>query len=160
MEVVSALMDRANRSLKTADHLTYVTYPLLKDTKLVIAILENINNALILSVEAMVEYDRMFKRITAIPQDFRSRFELFKKSCAPRYNIDREHIAMISDIDMIMENRKRSPMEFVKRDKLVVLGNDFRTKTVDYEKMKVYVNKAKAYMLKINRVLTQNARRF
>jgi len=160
MERVYSLLERANMSLRTADHLAYVTYPLLKDTKLVVAILENINNALVLSVEAMVEYDRMFNRVGATSQDFRSDLELFKNSCAPRYNIEREHIALISEINTIMETRKKGTMEFIKRDKLVVCGTDFRTKTVDHEKVKDYLNKSKKYMIKINNILRQNARRF
>jgi hypothetical protein len=160
MEMVYALLERANKSLKTADHLAYVTYPLLKDTKLVILILENVNNALTLSVEAMIEYDRMFKRIMNIPSDFQSRLELFKRNSAPRYNIDREHIMLISEINHIMETRKKGTMSFMKDDRLVVCGTDFRTKTVDYEKTKDYVNRSKAYMAKINNILRQNARRF
>lgn len=160
MERVYALLDRANRSLKTADHLAYVTYPLLKDTKLVVAILENIHIALTLSVEAMIEYDRTFKRIMSIPPDFQSRLELFKRSSAPRYNIEREHVAMISEINGIMETRKKGMMEFIKNDRLVVCGTDFRTKTVDIEKSKAYVNNAKRYMLKVNNILRQNERRF
>ena len=160
MEMVYALLERANKSLKIADHLAYVTYPLLKDTKLVILILENINNALTLSVEAMIEYDRMFKRIINIPADFQSRLELFKRSSAPRYNIDREHIMLISEINQIMETRKKGTMSFMKDDRLVVCGTDFRTRTVDYAKTKDYVNRSKAYMAKINNILRQNARRF
>ncbi len=160
MERVYALLEKANRSLKTADHLAYVTYPLLKDTKLVIAILENINNALMLSVDAMVEYDCMFRRITNAPIDFQSRLELFKTSSAPRYNIEREHVALITEINSIMETRKKGTMEFIKKDRLVVCGIDFRTKTIDYEKTKDYVNRSKKFMLKVNGILRQNARRF
>ncbi len=159
MERVYALLEKANKALKTADHLAYVTYPLLKDARLVVAILENINNALTLSVEAMIEYDRMFKRIMTTPANFQSTLELFKTSSAPRYNIEREHTALISEINSIMETRKRGNMEFMRGDKLVVCGTDFRTKTVDYEKLKDYVNKSKRYMLKINTILRQNARR-
>ncbi|MFH1331881.1 MAG: hypothetical protein ABIH63_01205 [archaeon] len=160
MERAYALLEKANSALRIADHLAYVTYPLLKDTKLVVAILENINNAITLSVEATVEYDRMYKRIMTTPANFQSTFELFKTSSAPRYNIEREHIALISEVKTIMETRKRGTMEFIRGDRLVVCGTDFRTKTVDYEKIKDYVNKTKRYMLKINNILRQNARRF
>jgi hypothetical protein len=160
MERVYALLERANRSLKTADHLVYVTYPLLKDTKLVIAILENINNALMLGVDAMIEYDGLYRRITNAPIEFQSRLELFKTSSAPRYNIEREHVALITEINGIMETRKKGTMEFIKKDRLVVCGTDFRTKTIDYEKAKDYVNRSKKFMLKVNGILRQNARRF
>ncbi|MFH1210896.1 MAG: hypothetical protein V1645_03185 [archaeon] len=160
MERVYALLERANKCLRTADHLAYVTYPLIKDTKLVIPILENVHNALMLSVDAMVEYDRIYKRIMNIPEDFTSRLELFKRTSATRYNIDREHITLITEINQIMETRKKGTMEFMRNDRLVVCGTDFRTKTVDYEKIKDYINRSKRYMLKINSILVQNARRF
>ncbi len=160
MERVYALLERANTSLKTADHLAYVTYPLLKDTKLVVAILENINTTLTLSIEAVIEYERLFKRIVATPPDFQSKLELFKTTCAPRYNIGREHISLITDVNSVMEARKKGLIEFIRQGKLVVCGTDFRTKTVDHEKVKEYLNKSKNYMLKINSILRQNARRF
>ncbi|MEM4244900.1 MAG: hypothetical protein QXR60_01685 [Candidatus Nanoarchaeia archaeon] len=133
---------------------------MLKDTRLVVAILENIHNTLTLSVEAMIEYERQFKRIMNVPPDFQSKLELFKMNTAPRFNIEREHIAMISEINGIMETRRKGMMEFIKNDRLVVCGTDFRTKTVDIEKTKDYINKTKKYMQKINTILRQNARRF
>lgn len=154
------LLERANKALRVADHLAYVTYPLIKDTKLVMTILENINNALRLSTEAVVEYDRVFKRISEKPEDFPSLFETFKMSSVPRYNIEREHVALIGEVAGIMEQRKKSPIEFVRRDKIVICTDKFRTKTVDYDRIKDYLNKSKKLMLKINHVVGQNARRF
>ena len=51
MESVLNLVDRANKSLNTADHLTYMTYPLLKDVKLVITIIDNLYNAYVCAMD-------------------------------------------------------------------------------------------------------------
>ena len=78
MEDFLELLSEANRAFKTADHLTYVTYPLVQETKLLIAIVENLYSALIKSIEAILEYDQLYKRISLLPQDPQSRLEIFK----------------------------------------------------------------------------------
>ena len=47
----------ANKKFKLADHIAYVTYPLLKETKLLLTILENTNKSLILALNAYLYYD-------------------------------------------------------------------------------------------------------
>ena len=50
MENVKFLIDEANKLINRADHLLYITYPLVKDNKIIINIAENVNNGLITAV--------------------------------------------------------------------------------------------------------------
>jgi len=70
MEEISNALKDANRLLRIADHLTYVTYPLVKDNKLIIAIAESLNGAMIKAMDALLYYDRYYKRIMHFPSDF------------------------------------------------------------------------------------------
>ena len=152
MESVLKLVDRANKSLNTADHLTYVTYPLLKDTKLVVTIVENLYNAFIYGMDAFLTYERLYKRIHNLPDDFSSRFDIFKTKVVPRYNIDREHILLMVDLKKIIDYRHRSPIEFIRKDKIIICSDNYKMRTINYDKIKEYVNKSKPFFTRLNRV--------
>lgn len=153
MERFKELIQKANRALKTADHLTYMTFPLVNDTKLLITIVENLHSAVIDSMDALLYYDWLFKRISELPADFRSRLEIFKNYSINRYDIPRKSVILIQDIYEIVDHRKRSPMEFIRRGQLVLCTNDYKMKTVNFAKVKDYTNQAKDFIRKVNSIL-------
>jgi len=153
MDNVLNLVGKANRHLQTADHLAYVTYPLLKDTKLMFTVIENVYNAYVCAMDAFLTYERMYKRISYLPDDFDSRFDVFKTKVAQRYNIDRQHILLMDDLKKIIEYRRKSPVEFVKKDKLFICSDTYKMKAVNYDNIKDYVNKSKPFFTRMNRVL-------
>ncbi|MDP2909084.1 MAG: hypothetical protein Q8N77_04740 [Nanoarchaeota archaeon] len=155
MEEILSLVSKANRSFQTADHLAYVTYPLLKETKLVITITENLYSAFICAMDAFLAYERMYKRIHEIPQDFRSRLEVFSK-IAPRYGIGRDQVLLIEDLKRVIDCRNKSPIEFVRQDKLVICSEDYKMRTLSYDKVKDYLVKSKPFFTALNRVFREN----
>lgn len=160
METFKRLVGEANKSLKTADHLTYVTFPLINDIKLMVTITENLNIALTKGMEAILHYDRLYKRIPAYADNFVAKFDMFKSRSAVRYNFPREDLLLINDVREIIEHRQKSPMEFIRRDKFVICSNNYRMKTITLDKVKEYINRAKGFMAKVNRIYEQNDRRF
>lgn len=152
MERVIALVKDANKLLKTADHLIYMTYPLVKDIKLLTVVIDNLHKSLSNVMDAVLTYDRLYKRIPLLPEDYASKFELFKTKCAPRYNIPRENILLMEDIKKIIEHRKNSPIEFARQDKFVIYDRSFRMRTINYEKIKNYLNEVKVFMARINQI--------
>ena len=53
MERFRQLVKEANKAFETADHLTYMTYQIVKDIKLMIMITENLYNALEKGMDAV-----------------------------------------------------------------------------------------------------------
>ena len=152
MEIVLGLVEKANKSFETADHLAYVTYPLLKETKLIMTVAENLYSAFICGMDAFLAYERMYKRIHELPNDFNSRFEIFKNKIVPRYGIDREQVLLISDLKRIIDYRRKSPVEFVRNDKLFICSDTYKMQTISYDKIKDYINKSKPFFTTLNRV--------
>lgn len=153
MESVLTLVEKANKSLNTADHLTYITYPLLKDVKLIVTITENLYKSYVYAMDAFLTYERLYKRIPIFPEDFNSRFDIFKTKIVKRYNIDREHVLLMSDLKKIIDHRRKSPIEFIRKDKLVICSDNYKMRTINYDKIKDYLNKSKPFFTRLNRVL-------
>ena len=152
MERFKELVEKANRSLNTADHLAYVTYPVINEPKLTITILNNIYQSLLHSIDALLYYDYLFKRVSFYPKDEKEKIELFRKITSKHYNIDREHIILIDEIKNLLSKHKESPIEFIRKDQLVICSTNYNIQTISINKIKDYLSKSKEFVDKINRI--------
>lgn len=159
MKEVNDLVRKSNEFYNSADHLTYVTYPLVKDLKLVITIVENLQKSLEYGMNAVLLFDRTYKRIGPIPENFSARIEIFKENCMPKYGFSREHLLLLRDLRELVKHRKESPMEFIRQDKYVICSDDYGMKTITMDKIKNYLFQSKSFITKLNN-LFKNARVF
>jgi hypothetical protein len=154
MQKFSNLVLEANKKLKLADHIAYVTYPLLKETKLLLTILENTNKSLILALNAYLHYDHLYKRISHIPESLGDKLDIFERSSAKRYNLE-GYKQLILEINEILKKHKDAPVAFVKKDKLVICSKNYKIKTLEIEDAKMYLSKAKPFILRLHNILKQ-----
>ena len=153
MENVRKLLNEANSLFRTSDHIMYVTYPLVKDNKLIICVTENLSSSLIKAMEAVLHYDRLYKRIEIFPENFYSKLDIFKRKCAVRYNIDRKYIILIEDLKRIVDERRKSKMEFVRKDKYVICDSNYSTKIISINKLKEYLNISRNFIKQVNQII-------
>ncbi|MBU2639964.1 MAG: hypothetical protein KKG75_04650 [Nanoarchaeota archaeon] len=140
-------------ALKRADHLTYMTLPLVKDNKLILTVLDNISLAMIHGMNAALEYERMYKRIMPLPENFNSRYHIFRDKLINKYNITIEEVELIRKLRDMIEAHKSSPVEFSRPDKFVICNENFRMKTVTVQDIKQYIVTTRNFLRKINVVL-------
>ena len=159
MEKIQSLVLEANKDVKRADHLIAVTYKLVTDTKLLIIAVENLHKALIKGMGALLRYDLIYKRIPDIPENMINRLQLFKETTAKRYNISSENILLIKDINEIIEKRKESSTEFIRKNKFIIASPNYRLRSLDVNKVKYYVEMTKIFINKVNHVLQPSDRR-
>ncbi|MEK6820702.1 MAG: hypothetical protein AABX71_03245 [Nanoarchaeota archaeon] len=144
-------LEKASQSLRTADHLTYMTFPLLKENRLLLKILEEIHSSLIDIMNAVLQYEYTYKRIQ-IYKDARENFNTFR-AIAKRYNIKEEQINKIIEILRLEESHKKSPFEFVRNGKIVIMSDNLKTSTITLGKMKEYLLEVKDILRKANFVI-------
>jgi len=149
MEKFQELRDAANKKLKLADHILIMTYPLVKDPKLLISVIENLFLAFSYGIGSLLYYERLFKRIPPFSDNFASKFELFKYKCSNRYDIDDEYLKIIQEIKEIIIAHKKSPMEFSRKESFVICDDSYRMKTISAAMVKDYVEKAKLFIAKV-----------
>lgn len=155
MEITLDLLKNANKKYETADHLAYVTYPLIQEPKLIITIADNLYSALNYLIEALIRYERLYKRIPPIQESFESKFDVFKK-CLSRYNIDRESTLLIYDLKTLLDSRQKSPVEFIRKDKFVICSQNYKTQTITLSKVKDYLTKSRPLFEKISKIIIKN----
>ena len=158
MEIFSEQIEEAKKALKVADHLTYVTFPLIGDDKIMNMITDNLQISLLKSVDALLNYEKYYKRILTVPENFEDKFGILKTEVSKRYNLTNETLLVIRDINEVVNNRKKTSGEFLKKDN-VLMFNEYKTKALNLKKIKDYINIAKLLINKINTIVGQNARR-
>jgi len=152
MQTTQELLNDANRHFRSADHIAYVTYPLLQDNKLIVAVLENLNNTALRIMEAVLQQEETNQ------ENFKGKYEIFKER-AKRYQIEEAEVKIIQELKSLSDQRKKSDMEFIRKDKYI-LWDPYKgkLKELTMQSMKDYIIKIKPLLRKINANL-QNVRR-
>ena len=147
------LIESANLNFKNADHMIYVTYPIVNDPKLVMTIVEKLYSSVMDTITALLTFDYLYKRISYVPEREEDKIRLFKEFTIGRYSLNRELLILIGELKDLLDFRKRAPVEFTRKENFVVCSARYSTKTINIRKIKSYVQDIKTFLEKANRIL-------
>jgi hypothetical protein len=142
----------ADKIIKAVDHLVYITFPIVKDKRMLLKIITETKNAVALCINSILQYDYLYKRIR-LYQNTNENFRTFREKCAQRYGINQDEIRNISSLFELAEKHKKSPFEFVRKDKIVIMSESFYPETITLEKTKEFVNLAKNVLFKVEKTI-------
>jgi len=145
--VYLSYLDEAEKKLKTADHLIYMTYPMVQDKKILLTILSEINLSVLNTINAILQYEYLYKRIE-LTKSGKDNLLIFFTECAPKYNITPTETKKIKDIIHLAEIHKKSPMEFLKEDKIIILSESLQPRSISVENIKEYLLTTKEVFVK------------
>lgn len=141
-------LQSASKALQTADHMVYITFPLIKENRLLIKILSEIYSAVLSLVNVVLQYDSAYKRVI-LTENASENFRIFREKCSPRFGISPAELEKIIEIFKLMEEHKASPMEFVRRDKFVIMSDNLKTDTLTLDRLKDYLRTSKCLLQKV-----------
>jgi len=108
MEKFLENLTTAEKTIRAADHMIYVTFPLIKDKRLLFKILHETKNAIALCINSILQYEYLYKRIK-LYKDSGLNFKIFVEKCVPRYGITKEEMNLILELFDFVEKHKESP---------------------------------------------------
>ena len=149
-------IEKSKKDWQLADHMLTVTYPLVKDTKLLLPIIEKIFLSMANAMVAVLYFDRMYKRIPAFTDTLEGKFNAFKQHCVHRHNMDKSYVADMHEIKTIIVERKKSPIEFVRKDRFVICNENYRIRTLSIGDIKSYLSKAKLFIEEMENIIKKN----
>jgi len=155
MEKFIEYLQEAEKEIHILDHLIYVTFPLVKDKKLLIKITIETNKALKNIMNAILQYEYLYKRIR-LSHDANTNLRIFIEKCAPPYKITQQELNTISELQKITKGHETSTMEFVKDNKVVILSEELNHQTLTVEKAKEFVQTAKSILEKTKQIMGKN----
>ncbi len=147
MEKFIESLQEAEQIIRKIDHMTYVTFPLIKDKRVLLKVLLETKVAIVDCINSILQYEYIFKRIN-LHKDPKENFKTFVEICAPRYSITKEETQKIIELFEIVEKQKESSMEFIKDGKIIILSGNMKKETLEIEKIKEFLNLAKRILRK------------
>jgi len=151
-------IQEAQKIIKTSDHITYVSYPLIRDKKILLKIVVEIKRAIACCINAILQYEYLFKRVK-IYSDSKLNLRTFITKSAQRYNITPEEIKGIIELFEIVEKHKKSSMEIFKDDRVIILSDKMGKDSISLEKTKEFLNLGKIILGKTQENIAQNSRK-
>ncbi len=156
MEKFLELRHEAKKKIGVADHILLTSYTLLHDTKLLLSAANTIYKALEASMNSVLEYERLFKRIPPLSVEFESRFIVFKKVLS-KYGVNKKsYFELLRNMREIHVSHQKSPVEFRRKDKFVIANEDYQLKTLDLKILKNYLFEAKVFIEEMSKVTSTN----
>lgn len=142
MEKLHEYLENAIKHIQIADHMTYVTFPLVNEKRLLIKIFEEIYQALIYLIKQTLANKN--EQITNTEEDIKKFFIIIKN-----FSLNENQIQKIKEIILINQKHKTSPLEFVKKEKIVILSDSLNIEILDIQLIKQYLLVTKEIFLKI-----------
>jgi len=155
MEKFLENIEEAEKTIRFVDHMIYVTFPLIKDKRLLLKVLQETKTAITNCISSILQYEYLYKRIT-LYKNSKANFKTFIEKCASRYGISKEEIKLILELFDFVEKHKESPFEFVKKEKVVILSENLKPKILTIEKTKEFLMLAKNILRKTRGTITKN----
>lgn len=137
----------AEKDLRTVDHIVYITFPLIKDKRLLLKVIKEIRGIIINCITSILQYEYLHKRVN-LYKNSDENFKVFTEKCAPRYDISKNDIKEILHLLDLVEKHKESPFEFVRGEKIIMLSENLKPTTLTLEKIKEFLNLAKEILKK------------
>ena len=138
-------LESAKEHFKRADHMAYVTFSLLKENRLLVKIVSELALSLRALIKAFLLYEYSFKRIQLYKDPVRN-LKTFIERVAPRY-VEGEDLKNIIRVLKIAKNHEKAEVEFVKKEKLVMLIGG-RYETLEMDNVKALLNSVKRILSK------------
>lgn len=135
-------LKKAVHNIRIADHMIYVTYPVIKDKRLLLKALDEVYDSVVFTINSILQYDYLNKRVI-LSKNAHENFDTFITKCATRYNLNTEELASIKELLYLTENHRKSSMEFARKERIVILSDALKTAVIDSDKLKKYLNLAK-----------------
>lgn len=135
-------LSEAIKNIKVADHILYITYPVIKDKRLLLKSLESVYTAIILMINSILYYEHLWKRIV-LRNDSRDNLDIFINKCSANYGLEKSDVGDITNLISIVENHKKAQIEFKRNEKVIIMSENLSTTAIDPELIKNYISLAR-----------------
>lgn len=157
MEKFLENLQEAEKTIRTADHMLYITLPLIKDKKLLLKILLQIKEGLTKCINAILQYEYLYKRIN-LYKNPDANLETFKTKSSKIYNITPAEVKLLLELFEIVKKHEKSSMEFIRNEKVIIISENSQIYSITIEQTKEFLTLAKKILQKTKNKIRSNLR--
>ena len=152
MDNFTIKLNHSKKRLSLADYMLTNTYSMLKEPKILVSVLENIFLAFNESLSSLLDFERAFKRVPSFGTSFESMSNVYISKVQNRYKLDKSFIKVMNEIKETIDYHKSSPVEFERKEKIVMANERYDLKTISKDKVYAYLMKAKEFAKKVETI--------
>jgi hypothetical protein len=156
MSNINRLLEESERALFAADHMIYISFPLIKDKRLLIKAIQEIKKSVYLFVKAIIEAESFNKKVLT-EEEMKSTFNFLKERITKKYGLNNKDLSLISEIFEISEIYRESSFEFMKSDRVVFLTNDLKPVAISVDKIKEFIIFSKGLLKRFKEYFKENS---
>jgi hypothetical protein len=154
MEKFQELREKALRSVRAADHMLGVSYPLLNDPKILVSVANNLLIAVDSALASVLEHEKLFKKISNIPETPSGKYLLIKQRALKGF--DDKNYEVINDLMDIVNGHKTSPVGFPRQDKYVIASDTYELRTLTTKELTVFLGKVRGIVEQLYEMTRKN----
>jgi hypothetical protein len=122
--------DRSLQHLRVADHFLTMNYPMAKDPKLLVSVLENLFLAETNAMKAVLEAELRAKRIDVYEDTFEGKLIAFK-AVMDKHEIPQSVLRHITELKELVDSHRQATTEFTRKGSYVMADATYGLKTLD-----------------------------
>jgi len=157
MEKYQQCKVESQKSMKLADHVLTMTYPIVQDPKVLKVVLNNVYESMFKTLGYLLNYERYYKDIPPFTENYSVMVEIAKPIFI-KYKISSGYIGFLYEIKETVDSQKQSDVEFVRKEKVVFASKDYDLNSISVKELKEYIAKAKLFIQDVSRVVEENER--
>jgi len=149
-------LQESEKELKIVGHMLYVTFPLVRERNILIKSLLKIKKIIMDCLNLILQYEYINGKLV-LSNDSVKNFLLFKEKCSEKYSITQEEVKEIELLFDLAKSHRKSPMEFIKDGKVIILSDNMLKKTFNLEDLKRFLGLAKKIMERTKEEFMRNS---
>lgn len=147
------LLQFAKKEIEVADHLLYMTYPMVKETKFLLAIIDHIIKSGRAALQALLEYERFYKRIEAYPKNFAMEISIYRQKLESKYEFDHVFYRLLNKLLEVQKFDQNSTVRFKRGDKYILTSSTYEMTTLDENSVKRYSSVTRKFVAQIEKII-------
>ena len=131
MERHDELLVQSLEKLKSAQHILTHSYPLLKDPKLFMGVIDNMFLSMSYGMGALLHIEAKYKHIGVFPASFEDRLSIFESALMAKYQLKASYSSLMRHLAKVIRDHQKSSLVFVKQDRLVICQENYEMIKLD-----------------------------
>jgi len=146
-------LTKAQHYAKLANHILKITYPVVKEPKVLLLALENTFLASTNIIAAILYFERSTKTIPPFHDSFNSKLHVFSEKIAKTKGFSIEEYSYIEKIRDLLLFQKKSPVEFTRNEDFVLCSDEYDIEKITFEDTTKYLHKTTSLIKKIEMMI-------
>ncbi len=138
------------KHLQSADHIIFVTIPVVKDPKLMLRAFESVYRGLTLNISTILKFEYLYKRIT-LSNDTKINLETFFARCSKNYGLNEGECKLLKEIIFLGKKHKESGLEFSRSGKVIMVDDELGVFEIGIIKLKEFFSISKKLLQSTNK---------